>query len=182
MTRIGAALSSVLLASVMAAPAARGAGAHVHGQAALDVAIDGPTITLRLTSPLDSLLGFERAPKTDTERARVREMAQRLRAGSDFVPTAAARCSLQQAELASEALPAELLGGAGGAPAAKSGDDHAELMASLVFRCAEPQALQAIDVTLFDVFKRLRRLDVQLAGPKGQAKLRLSPRQRQIRW
>jgi hypothetical protein len=110
-------------------------------------------------------------------------MAQRLRSGVDFVPTAAAHCTLQKAELASDVLAPELLGEpAGKAPTPKAGDEHAELTASLVYRCADAQALQGLAVSLFDAFKRLRRIDVQLVGPRGQSKQRLTSRNRQIRW
>jgi hypothetical protein len=42
--------------------------AHVHGQMKLDVAIDGPTVVIDMESPLDNIVGFERAPKTDAEK------------------------------------------------------------------------------------------------------------------
>jgi hypothetical protein len=175
-------LRNAIYALLLVATASHAAGAHTHGDARLDVAVDGPTITLKLESPLDSLVGFERAPKNDAERARVREMAQALRSGELFVPTAAARCRLERAELASPVLAPELLGEKGAAPAAKTGDEHAEIESTLVYRCEEPKALAGIDVMMFDWFKRLRRVEVQLAGPKGQSKQRLTAKSRQIRW
>jgi hypothetical protein len=175
-------LSCLLAASVLAAQPALAAGAHSHGVAKLDVAVDGPTLTLRLESPLDSLVGFERAPRNDAERAQVRAMAQALRAGNPFVPTAAAGCRLERAALASPVLAPDLLGETGAAAPAKSADDHAELEGTFVYRCAEAKALQGIDVMLFDYFKRLGRVDVQVAGPKGQSAAKLTARSRQVRW
>jgi hypothetical protein len=177
------ALAAALLAGASAAGTALAQHKHAHGQAELDVAVDGGTITLSLKSPLESLVGFERAPKTDAERQRVGDMAKMLRSGAHFVPTAAARCTLAKVELASDVLAAELLGEAG-KPAAppKAGDGHADLAGTFVYRCENAAALQGLDVTLFDAFKRLRRIDVQLAGPKGQSKLRLTSNKRQIRW
>ena len=35
---------------------------------------------------------------------------------------------------------------------------------------------------LFDTFKRLNRVEAQVAGPKGQSALKLTARARQIRW
>jgi hypothetical protein len=158
------------------------AGAHSHGVATLDVAIDGPTITLKLQSPLDSLLGFERAPRNDAERERVRAMAQTLRAGRQFVPTAAARCRLDSVELKSSVLGPELLGEAGTAASGKADDEHADLDGTFVFRCEDAKALAGVDVMMFDHFKRLRRVDIQVAGPKGQSAQKLTARSRQIRW
>jgi len=155
--------------------------AHSHGVAQLEVAVDGATISLKLESPLDSLLGFERAPRNDPERDRVRVMAQALRSGP-FVPTAAARCRLQQVSLRSAALAPELLGESGPAAGGKAGDEHADLDATFLYRCEDPKSLAGIDVMLFDHFKQLRRVDTQVAGPKGQAALKLTAKSRQVRW
>ncbi len=171
-----------MIIGAIASPSALAAGAHAHGVARLDVAVDGATITLRLASPLDSLLGFERAPRNDAERGQVRAMAQALRAGNPFVPTAAARCRLDRVELASPVLAPDLLGASGTARPGKAADDHAELEGTFVYRCEDPKALQGIDVMLFDYFKKLARVDAQVAGPKGQSALKLNSRSRQIRW
>lgn len=171
-----------ILTAALASPTAYAAGAHAHGIARLDVAVDGATITLRLKSPLDSLLGFERAPRNDAERGQVRAMAQALRSGKQFVPSAAARCRLDRVTLASPVLAPELLGETGAAAGGKASDEHAELEGGFVYRCEDATALQGLDVMLFDYFKKLRRVDAQVAGPTGQSALKLSSRSRQIRW
>lgn len=168
--------------SLSAAAAALAASAHSHGVARLDVAVDGPTVTLRLESPLESLLGFERAPRNDAERGQVRAMAQALRAGSAFVPTAAARCRLDSVKLASPVLAPELLGETGASPKGKADGEHADLEGTFVYRCEDTKLLAGLDVMLFDSFKRLRRVDAQVVGPKGQSAFKLTARARQIRW
>jgi len=177
------ALLALLSSCSALASLAHAAGAHSHGIARLDVAADGATITLKLQSPLESLLGFERAPRNDAERGQVHAMAQALRSGNAFVPTAAARCRLDKVDLASPVLAPELLGGGGGGTVpGKPADDHADLEGTFVYRCEDPRALQGVDVMLFDYFKRLQRVDAQVAGPKGQSALKLHSRARQIRW
>jgi hypothetical protein len=37
-------------------------------------------------------------------------------------------------------------------------------------------------VGLFQHFPKLRRLDVQVAGPRGQSAARLSPQQKRLAW
>jgi len=175
-------LAALLVAGITANQTAIAAGAHSHGVAKLDVAVDGATITLRLESPLESLVGFERAPRNDAERGQVIAMAKALRAGNQFAPTTAARCRLDRVELTSPVLAPELLGGTGAVATGKAADDHAELEGTFVYRCEDPKALQGIDVMLFDYFKKLARVDAQVAGPKGQSALKLSSRSRQIRW
>jgi Protein of unknown function (DUF2796) len=61
-------------------------------------------------------------------------------------------------------------------------DEHAELEGTWSFRCATPGALAGADVRLFDAFPGLRRLDVAIAGPKGQRSAKLSPASRQLKW
>lgn len=69
-------LCGVHALGVLAAP-------HVHGVVALDVALDvaleGPRVVLSLKAPLDSLVGFERAPRTDAERRAAADVPARLR-------------------------------------------------------------------------------------------------------
>ena len=72
--------------------------------------MDGETVQLNLYSPLDNLLGFEHAPRTEEERRAVRSMAAKLhQADSLFVFTPSARCQLESADLQSATLPPELL-------------------------------------------------------------------------
>jgi hypothetical protein len=59
--KLAALAAAVLFGATLPVPQARAAAAHAHGAAELGVAVDGPTVTLQLRSPLDSLLGFERA-------------------------------------------------------------------------------------------------------------------------
>lgn len=165
-------------------PAAQG-HAHVHGAASLRVVVDGATLEVALESPLDSLLGFERSPRTEAERAAVRAMAARLRQPATlFTPTPAARCVAGSVDIASAALPAELLGnpkpapGTGGATA----DEHADLDATFRWRCDAPAELKGMDVALLQAFPGLRSVKVQVVGPRGQSATTLSGASRSLRW
>ena len=158
----------LLVAAVAAGAAAAAPHAHQHGAIKLAVAIDGEQLSLAMEAPLDSLLGFERAPRNDAERRAAGELLTRLRSGTAalFQPDAAAQCALVQAEVRAAVLePA--------AKAAATEDDHADLDADYTFKCAQPGQLRTLELGLFDAFKRLRRIEVQVAGPKGQRKLTL---------
>lgn len=162
----------LLLAFVALPAAAREPGAHVHGTARLQVAVDGGTLTLGLESPLDSLLGFEHMPRNDKQKAAVRAMADKLQqAATLFVPTPAAQCQLATVKLASPVL-----------EAARQGDGHADLDGDFVFRCAQPAALRDIELRWFAAFPYLQRVDVELIGPRGQTAARLTPAQPRISW
>ena len=138
--------------------------AHEHGVVKLDVAVDGATLNIEMRTPLDSLLGFERAPRTDAERKAAAAVLAQLRApGTLFVADAAAGCSLSKAEVVAPVLEA----------GAKPADGHADLDASYVYTCTQPQELRTLQLGLFEAYKRMRRIDVQTAGPQGQGKATL---------
>lgn len=149
-------------------------GAHTHGAAKLQIAVDGNILTLDFESPLDNLLGFEHLPRSEKQKAAVRAMAERLNQPETlFLPTPAASCTPVSAKLESPVLEA----------AKKAdGDGHADLDAEFVFKCARPGELRGMEVKLFAAFRNLRRLDVQVAGTRGQAAARLTPAQRIISW
>ena len=150
--------------------------AHEHGALKLDVAIEGNKLTISMEVPLDNLLGFERAPRTDAERKAAADVLARLRSPAQGTPLfavdPAAGCTLGKAEVQAPVLEP------GAKPAAK--DDHADLDASYEFTCARPDELRMLDVGLFDAYKRTQRIDVQVAGPKGQAKLTLKRPARKV--
>lgn len=151
--------------------------AHEHGALRLDVAVDGGTLTIEMAAPLDNLLGFERAPRSDSERQAAAQVLARLRSPDQgrplWAPDAAAQCSLRRAEVQAPVLEP------GSKPAAPG--EHADLDASYAFSCARPDALRSLDVGLFDAYKRLQRIDVQVAGAQGQFKLTLKRPARTIK-
>ncbi|MBL8394476.1 MAG: DUF2796 domain-containing protein [Candidatus Accumulibacter sp.] len=126
--------------------------AHIHGTASLQLASDGNTLTLQLDTPLEKLLGFERAPHSEKQKQAVRAMAEVL------TPSPAARCTPMSVEFASPVRQAVPL---------PAGDRHADLAGNFLFRCASPAALRDIEVGLFQTFPKLYRVDVQVAVHAG---------------
>lgn len=52
---------------------------------------------------------------------------------------------------------------------------HAEFRAAYGFACGAPDALQSIDIALFDAFPSIREVRVQAVGPGGQRAATLTP-------
>ena len=127
------------------APAvAYAAHAHVHGNATLEVAIERERMTVEFSSPLDNLVGFERAPRTDKEKALVSQTMERLRKPEElFVPSAAARCTRIAANVDAPVWDA---------PYKAPKGEHAALTATIEFRCDQPQSLRSVRVMAFDAF------------------------------
>ena len=153
--------------------------AHVHGLMHLDIAVDKQLLTVQLESPLDSLLGFGRRPRTPAERQAADALLKLMGdAATLFKPDAAAQCvpttvSLESAALQSMAPPTGTQVG--------NESDHADLNASYEFRCAHPDKLTVVEVGLFDAFKRLHKIEVQVAGAKLQSKQTLQRPNKRVR-
>ncbi len=158
--------------TLLAASTAWAGKPHVHGAATLDVAVEANRLTITLDTPLDGLLGFERAPRTDAERRTADQAIATLRAADAlFTIDPAAGCRLASVELVS--APLKL----GPAATAAKDDGHGDLEAEFAFDCAKAPAF--VDVGLFKAFARLSTLAVQTATAKGQRKLSLKrPAQR----
>ena len=164
---------SVLHATLLAAGLAfahAGVGApghaHEHGAVKLDIAVEPGKVSVQMESPLDNLVGFERAPRNDAERKKVDAAVARLKAADTlFKIDPAAGCTLANVELASAALK---LGTPD--PAEKGEEGHADIDAEIEFTCTDSARAAFIDLALFSSFSGMQRIDVQVATPKGQAK------------
>lgn len=188
MQRLCVFLLSALASTVVAV--AQAAAPHVHGHATLEVAVDGNTLTLLFTSPLDSLTGFEHAPRTEKQQDIVRRMAQTLRQAEQvFGLPADAQCCAPRIELASPALPARLLaadataaGPAEKPAAAARAGEHAELDAQYVWNCQRIERLKAVDVKLFASFRNLKRIDARVVAGSQQRSARLTEKMSRLVW
>jgi len=156
------------LAAVACAPQAWAAKAHQHGVAQLDIGVDPGRVTLLLEMPLDSLVGFERAPRSDAERAQIEAALARLRSAATlFRIDPAAQCTPGPVALQSAVL------GLGTAAAAPKEEGHGDVEASVEFTCKDGTKAGFVEVGLFEAFPRLTRVDVQTATPRGQMKATL---------
>jgi hypothetical protein len=164
-------LLPVMLACAAAcAPLAQAAGAHEHGVVKLDVAVDGSRVLIEIDSPLDNLLGFERAPRTDAERDQAAALVNKLQdAAALFRIDGSAGCTLAKVDLHS--APLQL--GRKAAAVNDAKDAHGDLEGSFEFKCKAGAKAAFLEVGLFDAFPQVKRIDLQVATPKGQMKATL---------
>ena len=166
-------LSCVVVAMAFAASPVHAASGHVHGVATLDVAVEGDRLMLDFVSPLENLIGFERAPRSDKEKEAARRLKEQFQKPELlFVASAEAGCVRD-----SVAVDAPVLDGG-----KADKDGHAALTASISFKCQRVQALSGIEVKAFDAFPRLTRIDVQVAAARKQSAGRATPKNRRIAW
>jgi len=139
------------------------AGAHVHGQARLDLTIEGRTLRIEAELPMETLTGFERAPRTDDERRRLDRALETVRLATLFRPSVDAGCKPTAQTYrwsgSSDSAP--------GVAALPADESHTDLLLTHEFECERPAKLGSIDIGLFEAFSRLRRIEARVAGPSG---------------
>lgn len=139
--------------------------AHQHGVLRLDIAVEARKLTLQMESPLNNLVGFERAPRSDAERQRVEAALAKLKAAQTlFAIDPAAQCKLSNVRLTSAVLKL------GPSQPANRSNEHADIDASFEFDCQDATRAAFVDVGLFDAFADMKQIEVQAATPKGQLK------------
>ncbi len=156
-------LGAALLGCSAAGWAAR---AHDHGVARVDVGVEAGRVLVDLDIPLESLIGFERAPRTDAEREKADAAVKKLRDGAAmFRIDGGAGCELARVD-----LKAPHLGLGGGAPGT---GEHADLSGLYEFTCKAGAKAGFVEVGLFEAFGGLKRIELQVVTPRGQLKATL---------
>jgi len=169
-----------------------GHGAHEHGVAQLDIALDGTELQIELDTPAVNLLGFEHAPRDARQEAVLGEAVDDLRDGARlFSLTPEARCVLRDARILSSLLPdddghdegdhhahdPDVHGGDG-----HDGDDHVDVFVAWRFDCAAPAELGELGAqAFFERFPGTERLRVQAVTARGQTAAVLTPSSPAIR-
>lgn len=173
-------LAALIFSSITFNAAAHSGKPHVHGQAQLLVAIEAQNVEIEFESPLENLVGFERAPRNEKERAALADMEKRLLAPQSLVRLPEnTQCAIDGAELVSP-FPASASGAA--ASQANTKDAHSDVQVSLKFKCAKASDLRTLEISAFHSFSRIHKVTVQVVSPQGQRASTHTSRQRQVKW
>jgi hypothetical protein len=153
----------------------------------MNLVLDGYTLAIDIDTPAANLLGFEHAPRDEAEEVAVAQAVARLRdAAAVFGLPQAAQCTVEAVEVESALLGHEHEHEeANEAPSrhaqhdadehqAAEGLAHADIAVSYRFHCAQPQALDGINVKLFTLFPATEVLEVQQITPHGQGAAELT--------
>lgn len=143
-------------------------GAHEHGVASLNVALDGQTLEIQLESPAMNIVGFEHAANSEADQAKVTAARAQLQQPLKlFALPSAADCSV-----ASQELRSPLFGDAEhehDQASAEHEHEHSDVDADYSLTCNQPQHLTSLDLgVFFQQFPATEKLAVQLIGPNGQ--------------
>lgn len=137
-------------------------GVHVHGEGRLTLAVTDSTLEVALTLPADSAFGFEHKPTNDAESVAVSKALNQLGNAADWLD------GVKECSVTRSSLPDPF------ATATKSKDEgHRDLEGSWTLDCkAAPVSL---DVRLFSLLPRLKKLDVEWMTDKGAGAIEMSP-------
>lgn len=157
-------------------------GAHVHGVASLQVAVEDKTLTMNFSSPLDNLIGFEHKAHNQAEVDKVQSMINQFyKKTSLFIPTKTAECQIKTINLESLVIkknPEDVAK----KPEHEEEAGHADLDGEFIFTCNRPENIRDLQVNLFKTFPNLHQLNVEVVNAKGQTAAKLTPENNQISW
>lgn len=184
-------LTAVGAIAALPALAQQDLGAHVHGHARLDMALnpDGRLIA-EFESPKANLVGFEYEARTQEERAAEEAAEAFLVDGTtlfDFTPSAA--CRFMSAELHEEHLNDEDDHHEGHEHEEHhhEGEDydeetHSDMAVSYEFNCAAPGRLHWVDVRLFEHFGGFEEIEFVFIDEANQVAAELTPTNTRAEW
>ncbi|WP_295520208.1 DUF2796 domain-containing protein [uncultured Stenotrophomonas sp.] len=166
---------SVLLFLLFAAPAVhahdvRQLGAHVHGQATVDLAMDQGRLELALQAPGIGILDFERPPANASEQAALASALAALKRADWLTLPSAAQCTPLHRDAHADGFAAA----AARSATAAGKHAHAGFTAELSYQCANPAALRVLVLSLPKAFPNLHQVIVNTATPAGQGRTVLS--------
>jgi len=179
-------------------------GAHVHGIAMLNLALEGDDVHIELDSPAANIVGFEHAPSSDADHAALDKAVATLRKGNQlFRFNEEASCRMEKSMVESELLDA-------GHPA--HGEEHADhhgheqhghkehehdqhghethqgeqahsdIVAVYHFECDQPGKLTQLAVELFEAFPATEQLKVQYVIESRQGAQNLTPKSHVVKF
>lgn len=170
--RYSPAFTAWLIATCSLAPIAQAAdnpGAHEHGQAQLQMAMENNKIDIIFTSPAYNLAGFEHQARTDDEVKRLADIQQWLET-TPLINTAANACSIKVASV-------------------QLGDDehdhhdehqgeesrHRDYQVAQRLNCQGAITAATLTSPLPGRFPELEALTIEWAGPSGQGSTLMTP-------
>lgn len=187
------ALTLLLPNALHAADEHRELGAHVHGHGTLNIAIEDKKVSIELEAPGMDIVGFEHAPSTDDQKAKVDAATSILQRPLDiFALPASAGCSVASTDVALEAEKhhdgdKDDHDHDHDAHDKKAGHDdhdhdhdkheaagHNQFHATYELTCTNPADLALITFDYFKHFAGAQGLTVNVVAAKGQSKYEVS--------
>lgn len=141
---------------------------HVHGEGQLTLVMEGKLVAITLTTPAESIFGFEHVPATAQEKSQISKALATLDAPATLFHFGTdAQCKPTKHTVNSP------FGGSDHTQAASP--NHTDIDAEYAFECAQPTQLKKVDVLLLTLFPGVRTLKVDYVTERAQGSQTLSP-------
>jgi len=146
-------------------------GAHEHGSATLNIAVDGDSLFLEFDSPAVNIVGFEHAAKTSQQTTAIKQSIEKLQNFDEVLQLSDnAHCRLIS-------VSADLVSERG---VDSTTDGHTEFHAEYHLDCKNIDQLDYIDVKLLLLFPAIENLDVQAILSDRQTAAELNAKNHQL--
>ncbi len=156
---------------------------HVHGIAHINLALEKNELYIEFISPAANIVGFEHPAGNETEKKAVRKAVEILKAGEKaFKLTSRAGAVLKEAVVTSghESEHEEHDVNHHEHDKEDHDEQHSEFKAVYRFHCKHPDKLKYLDVILFEHFKGIEEMEVQVLTETTQTALELTPHTNRI--
>jgi hypothetical protein len=174
-------------------------GAHVHGVASLNVAVEGNNVYKEFSSPAANIVGFEHHPRTQEQKDAVEDAVSKLQAGETlFILSTVSESQLVNANVHTDINKGEDHHSESEHPPAEEGharqeehhdeahgeahghERHSDVKAEYHFVCQKPDKLSQINVRLFHDFPGIELIEVQLLTETKQTAVALKAKKNRI--
>jgi hypothetical protein len=174
-------------------------GAHEHGVANLNVAVEGNNIYIEFSSPAANIVGFEHHPRTHDQRDAIKGAVNKLQKGDAlFILSAESESKLVKSTIDTDIdKDADHLSESEhdhgeeehqgqeenhdkGHSEADEHERHSDFKAEYHFVCKKPDRLSQIDVMLFRVFPGIEHIEVQVIAGTKQTAVELTAKKNKI--
>lgn len=133
---------------------AKSFGAHTHGEANLDFAVENKTLLIMLSSPSESLLGFEYRPRTKEEKNSVKSLENSWNKDLfGLFNGLQSNCSIADKKFEIK----------------YDGASHSSIEAESYIECQDVVTGKEISISLFDQFKKLKKIKIQHIKADGKS-------------
>lgn len=129
-------------------------GIHQHGVSRLEAALDGAVFQAQLTAPMVDWVGFEQVPNNQAQRSALSDVKALLQDGG--IALIGGDCELKSVTFQGFDLDT------------MHNSDHLDLSALSTWSCQAPQSVTGLNVTAFERFPGMLRVQAAVITSKGQ--------------
>ncbi len=126
---------------------------HLHGQAVLEMSIEGDTINYLMEIPGENVVGFEKKPETTAEKDAVKEASDILTNNKELISLnyeAGCNVTAQKGSLHID-------------------DEHMEFEVEGEMKCGSPSSFESFEIGLFKFFPSLTQVNIEMITANGMS-------------